>query len=459
MYNRGMKYQWPFLLLVVLLASPRLRADEFFESRVRPLLVERCYECHQRQAEGGLRLDSRAAILRGGQSGPALVVGNPGKSLMIQAVRREHDEVAMPPDESLTDDEVSILERWVQEGARWPAATPSVAPDPHGITAAERSFWSFQPITKTTPPELTGPWGKHPVDAFVASAHQAHRLTPADAAPPRTLLRRLSFNLTGLPPTPQELDAFEQDAQHDLPRAMSRQIDRLLDSQHYGERWGQHWLDLVRYADTAGDAADFPIPEAYKYRNYVIAALNDDKPYDQFVREQIAGDLIVADDEAEAWQQTVATGYIALSRRVGVVTQRHIVIEDTLNNLGKTFLGLTIGCARCHDHKFDPIPTADYYALYGIFDSSTYPHAGSEHQPYRSNFVFRDGRNTAEKAMAPYREQLDAIRRRERAAFERYRDLQRKPESELGYTREEAWSRVLAIREELRKFVEEMPTL
>ena len=206
----------------------------------------------------------------------------------------------------------------------------------------------------------------------------------------RTVIRRATFDLIGLPPAPEEIEAFLAD---DSPGAWERLIDRLLDSPHYGERWGRNWLDLVRYADTAGNAADFPVPEAFKYRNYVIDAFNNDKPYDQFVREQIVGDLLPARDEAAWWEQKIATGYVAISRRIGVSPHnlKHITIEDTLNNIGKTFLGLTIGCARCHDHKFDPIPTADYYALYGIFNSSVYPHAGAEHQPCRKDFAYRVG--------------------------------------------------------------------
>ena len=448
---------------LVLVAAGSLAADEFFEAQVRPLLVQHCYECHQRRAEGGLRLDSRQAMLRGGNSGRAIVPGNAAKSLLVRAVRREHEELAMPPDTPLTPSEVAILTKWIEQGAHWPDDLPTQrsSPDAFGITASERAFWSFQPIRRRAPPAVHGPWGEHPIDAFIAKQHHGQGLNIATRCSPRELLRRLSYDLIGLPPTPQELVEFERRTSRDWQSAIHNEIERLLDSPHYGERWAQHWLDLVRYADTAGDAADFPIPEAYKYRNYVIEAFNQDKPYDQFVREQIAGDLMPSDDERESWQRTVATGYIALSRRVGVSPQNqpHIIIEDTLNNLGKTFLGLTIGCARCHDHKFDPIPTSDYYALYGIFQSSVFPHAGAEHQPYRSDFVYRIGNERAMEALSPYQKTLDQLRRRERAAFERYRDLQRKAESELGYTREESWREVLELREAIRQFAETIPKL
>ena len=446
------------LLLLISTAAP-VWADEraeFFEARVRPLLAKRCFECHRRQAEGGLRLDSRQAILRGGGLGPAIVPGDPTGSLLIQVVRREHTEVAMPPERPLLAGEVKVLERWIDEGAVWPDALPSAraTPDKHGITDEERDFWAFQPISRPDPPDVAGEWGAHPIDAFVARQHRQRSLIAGETLRPRQLLRRLSFDLIGLPPTPSELDTFETNWREDPQEAMRREVDRLLESPHYGERWGQHWLDLVRYADTAGDAADFPIPEAYKYRNYVINAFNQDEPYDQFVREQIAGDLLPAVDEEETWQRRIATGYVAVSRRVGVSPQNqpHIRIEDTLDNLGKTFLGLTLGCARCHDHKFDPIPTSDYYALYGIFNSSVYPHPGAEHLPYRQDFVYRVGRKRADEILADDREKLEVLRQREREAFEQYRDLQRKPEAELGYTRDEAWRRVLDRRDELARF-------
>ena len=453
-----------FLLLVsVVTPAPAGEKDEFFEARVRPLLAKRCFECHRRQAEGGLRLDSRQAILRGGGLGPAIVPGDSTGSLLMQVVRREHADVAMPPETPLLAGEVKILERWIDEGAVWPDALPSAraTPDEHGITDEERSFWSFQPIRRPDPPDVGGEWGEHPIDAFVARKHRQHGLIAGSTLPPRRLLRRLSFDLVGLPPTPRELELFESRWDEDPQHALNREIDRLLESPHYGERWGQHWLDLVRYADTAGDASDFPIPEAYKYRNYVIDAFNRDKPYDQFVREQIAGDLLPADDGDETWRRTIATGYLAVSRRVGVSPQNqpHITIEDTLDNLGKTFLGLTLGCARCHDHKFDPIPTSDYYALYGIFNSSVYPHPGAEHLPYRRDFVYRVGTERAAEVLADDREKLDVLRKREREAFEQYRDLQRKPEEELGYTRDEAWRKVLDRREELARFAVTVPFL
>lgn len=437
--------------------------EEFFESRVRPLLVKRCYECHRRLAEGGLRLDSHAKMLEGGSSGPAIVPGDAGKSLLWQVVSGEHAEISMPPDKPLKQGEIKVLESWIADGAVWPRAVSAslTSTDEHGITDADRAFWSFQPVSRPPIPPVDGPWGEHPIDALIAQQHQQRGLKPTNMATARRLIRRITYDLTGLPPEPYEVDEFVRASRHDPPTAYSDLIERLLASKAYGERSAQHWLDLVRYADTAGDAADFPIPEAYKYRNYVIDAFNDDQPFDQFIREQIAGDLMPCDDDEQRWRRVIATGYLAISRRIGVSPQNqpHITIEDTLNNFGKTFLGLSIGCARCHDHKFDPIPTADYYALYGIFASTVYPHAGAEHRPYRSDFVFRVGKEKSDQLLASYRTRLEPYRERERAAFERYRAFQSRPINIPGYNRDVAWQEVLALREEIRKVAETFPDL
>ena len=444
-------------------ADDRAVKEEFFEARVRPLLARKCFECHRRKAEGGLRLDSRKAMLQGGSGGPALVPGNSKKSLIWQVVSGNHEETEMPPDEPLKSGEIKVLQRWIDEGGHWPKPLSSAraTPDENGITAEEREFWSFQPVANPKPPKIKGEWGKHPIDAFIAAKHEELGLQPSDRIRSREILRRATYDLTGLPPTPDDFHDFDNQWSADRQAAMRGLLTRLLSSKHYGERWAQHWLDLVRYADTAGDASDFPIPEAYRYRNYVIDAFNGDKPYDQFVREQLAGDLMSTDDEAERWQRIVATGYIAISRRIGVSPHglRHITIEDTLNNLGKTFLALSVGCARCHDHKFDPIPTADYYALYGIFDSTVYPHAGAEHRPYRSDFIYRMGKAKSDTTLASFREQINTLRRKERAEFEKYRDFQRKPVNIPGYTRAVAWKNVLKVRDEIRTVAETFPDL
>jgi len=382
------------LLLAVLLvptnsaaAAPSADDAALFENKIRPLLADTCYKCHgAKKQESGLRLDSLATMMQGGDRGPAIVPGAPEKSLLINAVSR-HGEVKMPPDSRLKADEVALLSTWVKHGAPWPNDAPS---DSHrnsrapairsgGPTTEERRFWSFQPIAASAIPKVrNAAWCKNDVDAFVLARQESSHVVAVKPADKRTLIRRATFDLTGLPPTPGEVAAFLADAS---PDAFARVVDRLLASPVYGERWGRHWLDVVRYADTAGETADFPVREAYKYRNYVINSFNQDKPYDEFLREQIAGDILAAGGPRDKFAERVtATGFIAISRRFGFDPQnyQHLTIQDTIDTLGQSMLGLTIGCARCHDHKFDPISSRDYYALYGIFASTNYSFAGSE---------------------------------------------------------------------------------
>jgi len=363
--------------------SPRAEDSEFFENEIRPLLARHCFECHgeKEKPSGGVRLDSRAAILRGGESGPVVNPGKPDESLLIDAVRYRSAE--MPPKGKLPDDQIAKLARWVEIGLPWPDGDEKVEQPPSGksfeITDAQRAFWSFQPVVSPLPPPVNdAAWPLNDIDRFVLAKLEARQLAPNRSADKRTLLRRVTFDLTGLPPTPAEIDAFVTD---DHPDALARVVDRLLGSKQYGERWGRHWLDVVRYADTAGDVADHPVPQAYLYRNYVIDAMNRDKPYDVFVREQVAGDILAKTAPREQFAElTTATGYVAITKRFGYDRQRdmHLVIGDTLDTFGKSVLGLSIGCARCHDHKFDPISSADYYALYGIFASTVYPFPGAE---------------------------------------------------------------------------------
>ncbi|MDP6443408.1 MAG: DUF1553 domain-containing protein [Pirellulaceae bacterium] len=445
-------------LALILAALPGARGDEatdHFESRVRPLLIAKCQQCHGKKAKGRLRLDSRNSALAGGKSGAAIVLGKPEQSLIVQAIKRG-GRLKMPPGKPLAPREIAAIEQWVKAGAVWPRSDADEPAVETPIDDKARDFWSFRPIVKRPPPKTAGK--TNPIDAFIEADLGARQLSPSARANRTTLIRRAAFDLIGLPPTPEEIDAFLAD---DRPDAFARLVDRLLDSPHYGERWGRHWLDLVRYADTAGDASDFPVPEAYKYRNYVIAAFNNDKPYDEFVEEQIAGDLLPYENDDEHWEHQIATGYLAIARRIGVSPHnlKHITIEDTIDNLGKTFLGLTIGCARCHDHKFDPVPTTDYYALYGIFDSSIYPHAGAEHKPWRQDFVYRIGKAASDKLLKPNRDELEIWNVRERAKLEEYRDFQRKPIADPGKTRETAWQAVLQTREQRRPVAESFPDL
>lgn len=379
--------------------APR-EALAFFENSVRPVLLQHCVKCHgPKKSESGLRLDDLSKMRSGGDSGPAVVPGDPDQSLIIQAIRHE-DGMAMPPKGKLEEREIAALVKWVKTGAIWPDGMKLAGDAPElrsgPITAAERAFWSYQPITDPQPPQVAPSAAvRNDIDRFVVAKLTATGLTMRSPAEKRILLRRASFDLTGLPPTPAELESFLKD---ESPEAFSKVVDRLLSSKAYGERWGRHWLDVVRYADTAGETADYPAPLAYKYRNWVINAVNADMPYNEFVREQIAGDILGQEmlakqsnpsDEAalaKYREMLIATGFIAISRRFGfdVENYHNLTIQDTLDTVGQSVLGLTIGCARCHDHKFDPISAKDYYALYGIFESTRYSFPGSEEKrrPY-----------------------------------------------------------------------------
>jgi hypothetical protein len=371
---------------------PQVEQLEFFEKKIRPVLVEHCYKCHSteaKSAKGGLVLDSREGLVLGGASGPAVVAGDPDKSLLIKAVRYGDKELQMPPKSKLATVQVADLETWVKMGAPDPRTqikTPAPAPPAIDFAAARR-FWSFQPPRQPPLPVVKlKEWPRNAVDSFILARLEEKGLNPVVDADKRTLIRRATFDLIGLPPTPEEIETFLADDSADAYRKV---VERLLASPHYGERWGRHWLDVVRYSDTAGDSADYPIPQAHRYRNYVIHAFNQDKPYDQFIQEQIAGDLMPSRNEAEKYERIIATGFIAIARRFGeeASVDHHLTIEDTLDVLGRSVLGLTFSCARCHDHKFDPIPTEDYYALYGIFQSTRYPYAGSDKVKFQKDFV------------------------------------------------------------------------
>ena len=376
-----------WFVATVAAAEPTKEDLAFFENRIRPLLVEHCQKCHgAKKQESGLRLDHREMMLAGGDRGAAVDLKDAGASLLLKAVK--HDGDLKMPEKQLPAVAIADLAEWIKRGAPWPAEAKTTSNLRSGpITNDERQFWSLQvPKEAPLPKVKDNSRVATPVDRFIAATWEQNGLTPSPPADKRTLLRRATFDLTGLPPQLDDLNAFLAD---DSPDAFARIIDRLLASPAYGERWGRHWLDVVRYADTAGETADYPVRESYRYRNYVIESLHRDKPYDQFVREQIAGDILArtakpADKNTaprEKYAELVtATGYLAISRRFGFDSENyhHLTIQDTIDTLGQSFLGLTLGCARCHDHKFDPVTTSDYYALYGIFESSRYAFPGSE---------------------------------------------------------------------------------
>lgn len=349
---------------------------QFFEAKIRPVLITHCGKCHASAAEtprGGLRLDSREGLRLGGDSGPAVVPGRPDESLLLRAIRYRDEDLQMPPKGKLPDAVVADFEAWIGMGAPDPRTGPAPSPAgrPSNDLAKAREFWSFRPPKKSAPPPVKRTeWPRGDIDRFLLAALEARGLAPVvDADRPR-LLRRVTFDLTGLPPTPEELDAFLDDGS---PGAFAKVVDRLLASPRFGERWGRHWLDVARYAESSGKT-NFSYPQAWRYRDWAIASFNADTPYDRFVREQIAGDLLPAAGDRERADQIVATGFLALGSKAHDAENRGQfvldVVDEQIEATTRAFLGLTVACARCHDHKMDPIPQRDYYALSGIFRST-----------------------------------------------------------------------------------------
>jgi mono/diheme cytochrome c family protein len=367
-------------------------AVEFFEKKVRPILSARCQGCHgPDKQKGGLRLDTRAAVLAGGLTGPVIVPGNPKESPLVDAINYGETR-QMPPKSKLSSEEIAALTEWVERGAPWGVDTGRTsirgeaakeAGKPGQLSSEEfqkrARFWCFQPIKHVVPPAASGGWARNPIDRFIQAAHAEHGLSPAPEADRRTLIRRLSFDLIGLPPAPQDVAAFLADDSLD---AYERLVDRLLARPQYGERWARHWLDLVRYAETTGHEFDYDIVNAYRYRDYVIRAFNADLPYNQFVVEHIAGDLIDSPRRHRDLgynESILATGFYFLGEGthspVDVREDQMRRIDNQIDVISKTFLGLTVACARCHDHKFDPIRSQDYYALAGFLASSRFQYA------------------------------------------------------------------------------------
>jgi hypothetical protein len=360
--------------------QPARRPDpagvEFFEKKIRPLLVENCYTCHSADtnAKGGLRVDDRNGLLQGGNHGPAVVPGQPDKSLLIQKVTHTDPKVRMPLGKQLPEPRIEDLKKWIRDGAAWPAvAVPaSVGKPKPAYEKLKKTHWAWQPLAAPQPPQVGDTsWVRDDVDRFLLAKLEAKGLAPVKDCDRGVLIRRVTFDLTGLPPNPAQVDAFLQD---DSPTAFEKVVDRLLASPAFGERWGRHWLDVARYAESTGPSRNIPYPHAWRYRNYVLDAFNADKPYDRFLQEQIAGDLLPTRSAKERDEQAIATGFLALGTKD--VNQRFKVrfvmdnIDEQIDTVTRSVLALTVGCARCHDHKFDPIPTTDYYALAGIFHST-----------------------------------------------------------------------------------------
>jgi len=357
--------------------------EDLFEKHVRPLLLSKCTKCHSdEKSESGLKLTSRQGLMTGGDSGPAIVPGEAAKSLLVSVIKPGGD-FEMPPDGPLAGEEVAAVEQWIDSGAVWPGDAIGGGPrktrsgEP---TDEERQHWAYHAPVDPPVPQVAAAGGAavHPIDAFIRVKLAEKGIAQVGPADKRTLLRRVTYDLTGLPPAPADLDSFEGDRS---PDAFTHVVERLLASPAYGERWGRHWLDLVRYADTAGETGDYPATLAWKYRNYVIAAFNADKPYDRFLREQLAGDLLADPANPTAFAEAVtATGFLAITRRFGfdTVDYMHLAYHDMIDTVSQATIGLSVGCARCHDHKYDAITAADYYALYGIFESTKLSFPGDE---------------------------------------------------------------------------------
>ena len=380
------------LLLCMLAALSALRAEaaelpreqlDFFEKKIRPMLIARCYECHSAAAKkikGGLTLDTREGLLKGGDAGPVIVPGDPEKSKLIEAVRYKNRDLQMPPKSALAPEQVRDLEQWVKLGAPDPRVEPVAQPTAkRGLSVQEgRQFWAFQPLLNQAPPPIGNRKSEigNPIDAFINAKLAEQKLTPAPPADPRVFIRRATFDLTGLPPTPEETEAFVRACSSigNRQSAIANLIDRLLASTAYGERWGRHWLDVARYADSNGLDENVAFGNAWRYRDYVVNSFNADKPYNRFVQEQIAGDLLPAEGTPQRHEQLTALGFLSIGPKLlaepDKVKLEMDLIDEQIETLGRAFLGMTIGCARCHDHKFDPLPTADYYALAAIFKST-----------------------------------------------------------------------------------------
>jgi mono/diheme cytochrome c family protein len=362
---------------------------QFFENKIRPLFADKCYKCHSRDADkvkGGLMLDTREAWLHGGNTGPALVPGKPDDSLLIQAIRYADEDLQMPPEKDggkLSDAQIADLTEWVRRGAPDPRTLVSKGSS-SAYGGVGKAHWAFQPVKKPEPPAVSNPaWVRTPVDAFVLAKLDANGMAPNSPADKSTLIRRVTFDLIGLPPTEQEIEDFLTDTR---PGAYARVVDRLLASPRYGERWARYWLDVARYSDTKGEPpkqknTDPRFPFAWTYRDYVIDAFNKDKPYNQFIIEQLAADrqVIAEVNDAKKKKLEPPTDQSALAA-LGFLTlgpqfegRMDDIVGDRIDVTTKAFLGLTVACARCHDHKFDPIPTKDYYSLYGVFANTVVP--------------------------------------------------------------------------------------
>ena len=460
---------------------------DFFEKRVRPLLVQHCYECHSAESDivqGELRLDAPQYWTQGGPTGPAVVPNNPQRSLLLTSIEYADEDLQMPPDGKLSGTEIAVFRRWIESGAPAPKISPRVSnrPSPDNVNDMIRDLWSLARVRSVDVPEVHGEfrshtvtetggdWAQSPIDAFVLRRLHDAGLPPASQASKHELIRRATFDLTGLPPTPEEIDSFLADG---APDAFEKVVDRLLASPHYGERWGRYWLDLARYADTNGADENKAYGNAWRYRDYVIRALNADKPYDRFVLEQLAGDLLPVDPEDDDQQRDhlTATGFLVLGPKMLAEQDKEKLVMDIVDEqidvLGQTFLGLTLGCGRCHDHKFDPFSTEDYYAMAGIF-KSTSTMADLEHVSKWQEQELQDAEVEAalQRFTADVQPQIDALNQRVEELVSAARNELQEPGTQLPEESEEleelfpeqTRQALAGVRREIEKLESQRPT-
>ncbi len=420
------------ITVLALFLAGTVRADEsspeptqeginFFETKIRPVLIDQCYRCHSSEGQGvrgGLAVDSREALLIGGESGPAIVPGDIEQSILWNAIN--YRDYSMPPKKQLPAETISDFRQWIEMGAPDPRVTTGIVVKSR-VTEEDiekgRQFWSFKPPVKPSIPKATE-WASSKIDSLVEQQYAAHQLTPAADADAHTLLRRLHLDLTGLPPSPETMQQFAGAWQLNSEHAISSEVNRLLDTPQYGERWARHWLDLARYAESAGKEVDLSFPNAWRYRDYVIDAFNSDKPYDQFVREQIAGDLLPAKSDEEWSDHLIATGFLALGPKALIERNprqfQADLIDEQIDVTTRVIMGVSVACARCHDHKFDPIPQTDYYAIAGIFQSTETFYGGGRSQRNRqpSNLIVLpiDAPNTSDKPLT--KQELAELRKK-----------------------------------------------
>jgi hypothetical protein len=443
---------------------PDAAGVQFFEQKIRPIIIQQCYACHSggaKKLRGGLRLDNRTGLLKGGDSGPAVVPGKPSDSLLIQALRQEG--LSMPPKGKLPPAVIMDFERWVAMGAPDPR-DGTVAPPRSGMDLeAGRRFWAFQPPREQAVPGVKDlSWPRSDIDRFILARLESSGLHPALDADRVSLIRRANLDLIGLPPSPEEVDGFMADRS---PNAFAKVVDRLLASPHFGERWGRHWLDVVRYADSNGKDENLTFHEAWRYRDYVITAFNRNKPFDQFVREQLAGDLLPAANRSRRDEQITATGFLVVGPKMlfdrDPLKRQMDVVDEQIDTVGRALLGLTVACARCHDHKFDPIPTADYYALAGIFGSTHTLDGTKEGNPLVAGWMLRPLGENGESLRATqlvHQKNLEAVSAALREARKDLLGLEAHPESlKTGLRITEAGARVKELEALERKLQESFP--